>query len=49
MMRQPVKIAPGSAKCLSYNEAIAEYLIGSLVPLSTVDSREFRNMISTIS
>ena len=48
-MRQPVKITPGSPKFLLYNEAIAEYLIGSLVPLSTVDMKEFRHMICTIS
>lgn len=49
LMRQPIRVTAGSPKFHSHNEAIAEFLIGSLVPLSTVDTKEFRKRISTIS
>ena len=48
MMKQPViKISQQTHQM--YAETIAEYVCGDLIPLSTVDSQNFRGMIKLIS
>ena len=45
MMKQPiVKLAPASKSL--YYECVAEYICGDLAPLSTVESKHFRGILS---
>ena len=48
MMKQPVvKISQKTHQ--KYTEAIAEFVCGDLIPLSTVDSKHFQGMIKLVS
>ena len=49
LMKQPITVKPRSPKYKLYTEAVAEYLVGCLVPLSTVDNKHFKKMIAMVS
>ena len=49
LMKKPTKVLPSSLKYQEYTKAIGKFLIESLVLLSTVDKKGFKNMIGTLS